>query len=93
MPTINKKKAIIVVAALVATALLVNIVRSCNKSGADGYEYDQVTAIFTQVTGGEVVDGFAILSTSTPSGMFLAAGSMVDNRTGDGTTIPMMRIQ
>ncbi len=57
------------------------------------YEYDQITQIFRQVTGADVADGYAILTTSSATGAFLAAGSVVDNRTGDGTTVPMKRIQ
>jgi len=56
------------------------------------YEYDQIGTIFREVTQSEVVDGYIILTTPTAGGQFLAAGSMVDNQTGDGTTIPMERI-
>lgn len=34
-----------------------------------------------------MADGYAVVCTSTPGGAFLAAASLVDNRTGDTTTI------
>ena len=51
------------------------------------FEYIQRTKVFRQVTGGEVADGYAVVRTSTSGGAFLAAASLVDNRTGDTTTI------
>jgi len=51
------------------------------------FEYIQKTKVFHQVTGDEVADGYAVVRTTTPGGAFLAAASLVDNRTGDTTTI------
>lgn len=52
------------------------------------FEDEQVTRVFRQVTTAAVSDGYALLHTMTPGGAFLAAASLVDNRSGDGTTIP-----
>jgi len=51
------------------------------------FEYSQETRVFRQVTEGEVADGYAVIRTTTAGGGFLAAASLVDNRTGDTTTI------
>lgn len=53
-------------------------------------EYRQVNRVFREVTVSEVQDGFATLTTSTPDGAFLAVASFVDNRTGDGVSIPAL---
>jgi|GEM_PF-818722 len=51
------------------------------------FESRQLTRVFRQVTAAAVADGYALLYTSTPGGRFFAAASLVDNRSGDGTTI------
>gem|GEM_PF-5454955 len=51
-------------------------------------DYRQVNRVFREVTVSEVQDGFATLTTSTPEGAFLAVASFVDNRTGDGVSLP-----
>jgi len=53
----------------------------------DPFEYSQTTRVFRRVTGDEVADGYAVVRTTVPGGAFLAAASLVDNRTGDTTTI------
>jgi len=55
------------------------------------FEYSQETRIFRQVTGDEVADGYAVVRTSTVGGALLTAASLVDNRTGDTTTIEASR--
>ena len=56
------------------------------------YEYGQLGTPFRQVTQGNVADGYMILSTPSAGGQFLANGSMVDNSTGDGVSVPLLRI-
>jgi Tol biopolymer transport system component len=51
------------------------------------FEYSQETRVFRQVSGDEVTDGYAVVRTATPGGAVMAAASLVDNRTGDTTTI------
>jgi len=51
------------------------------------FEYRQEMRVFRKVTGHEVADGYAIVMTKTVGGAFMAAASLVDNRTGDTTTI------
>jgi hypothetical protein len=51
------------------------------------FEYLQVTKMFRRVTGNEVTDGYAVVRTTTAGGALLTAASLVDNRTGDTTTI------
>ena len=43
--------------------------------------------VFRKVTGQEVTDGYAIIRTTTAGGAFMAAASLVDNHTGDTTTM------
>ncbi len=50
--------------------------------------FKQIDRIFTTVTGDDVEDGFAVVSTSTAGGAFFAYGSVVDNRTGDPVYLP-----
>ncbi len=52
------------------------------------HEVAQLGRVFRQVTSSSVADGYAVLRTATPGGAFLASASLVDNATGDGTTIP-----
>jgi len=47
------------------------------------YEFRQIDKIFEKVTGSDVMDGYAVLTTSTAGGSFFAYASVVDNRTGD----------
>ena len=54
----------------------------------ESFEYSQKTRVFRQVSGDEVTDGYAVVRTATPGGAFMAAASLVDNRTGDTTTMP-----
>ncbi len=51
------------------------------------YMYVQLDRAFERVTGSEVGDGYALLSTTTTGGSFLAYASVVDNRTGDPVCI------
>jgi photosystem II stability/assembly factor-like uncharacterized protein len=47
------------------------------------YEYKQADQIFAAVTSADVGDGYAVLSTPTGGGAFLAYASVIDNRSGD----------
>jgi hypothetical protein len=47
------------------------------------YEFRQIDKIFQQVTGGDVDEGYAVLSTPTAGGAFFAYATVIDNRTGD----------
>jgi len=47
----------------------------------------QWTEAFTRVTGEQVRDGYVEVRSTTPGALFFAYGSVVDNRTGDPTTI------
>jgi len=51
------------------------------------YEFEQLNRVFDRVTGDDVDDGYAVLSTSTPGGAFFAYASVVDNLTGDPVAI------
>jgi len=50
--------------------------------------FTQVDKVYEQITEGDVNDGFALVSTSTAGGSFLAYASVIDNRTGDPIYIP-----
>ena len=52
------------------------------------YEFKQIDKIFTKVTSADVGEGYAVLSTSTLGGGFLAYASVIDNRSGDPVYIP-----
>ena len=52
------------------------------------YEYKQIDKVFEQVTGGDVADGYAVVSTTTQGGRFFAGCSVIDNRTGDAVFVP-----
>ncbi len=52
------------------------------------YEYKQVARIFRSVTSQTLNNCYAVLSTSTSGGSFLAYGSVVDNRSGDPVYVP-----
>lgn len=52
------------------------------------YEFKQIDRIFTKVTSAEVTAGYAVLSTSTLGGAFLAYASVIDNRSGDPVFVP-----
>jgi len=51
-------------------------------------EYDQVNDILGKVTTESVENGFAVVSTTTSGGQFIAYASVVDNRSGDPVYIP-----
>jgi len=51
------------------------------------YGSEQLSRVFRQVTADEVSDGYAVVWSTTPGAAFAAEASLVDNRTGDGTTI------
>jgi len=52
------------------------------------YEYKQIDRIFRTVTSGDLGVCYAVLTSSTPGGSFLAYGSVVDNRSGDPVFVP-----
>jgi len=52
------------------------------------YEYKQVDRIFRSVTSSTLDNCYAVLSTSTSGGAFLAYASVVDNRSGDPVYVP-----
>lgn len=52
------------------------------------YEYVQLDRVFERVTTTAVDDGFIIVRTLTPAGIFFTYASVVDNLTGDPTLIP-----
>jgi len=52
------------------------------------YEYKQIDRIFRSVTANTLNNCYALLSTSTSGGSFLAYGSVVDNRSGDPVYVP-----
>jgi hypothetical protein len=52
------------------------------------YMHKQINRIFERVTGSDVADGYAIISTPTPNGRFMAYASVVDNRTADPVLVP-----
>jgi len=47
----------------------------------------QLDKVFEQVTASDVSDGYALLSTPTPGGAFLAYASVIDNATGDAVCV------
>ncbi len=51
-------------------------------------EYTQVDRVFRSVTSQTIEGGYAILTTATPGGSFLAYASVVDNRSGDPVYVP-----
>ena len=52
--------------------------------------FTQVDKAYENVTGNDVNDGFALVSTTTAGGRFLAYASVIDNRTGDPIYIPAL---
>jgi PKD repeat protein len=52
------------------------------------FEHHQINRVFRQVTGGEVANGFAVVSTASPGAAFVAYASVVDNASGDPVYIP-----
>lgn len=52
------------------------------------YEYVQIDKVFERVTTTAVSDGFIIVRTLTPAGVFFTYASVVDNLTGDPTLVP-----
>lgn len=53
-----------------------------------GWEHRQLTDVFGLVTAGDVDEGYAVLTTSSPGARFVAYASVVDNRSGDPIYIP-----
>ena len=56
------------------------------------YMYVQIDRIFESMVAGDVEDGYAVISTTTAGGRFLAYASVIDNRTGDPIYIPAARL-
>ena len=57
------------------------------------FEYKQIDRIFERVTSGIVLDGYAIVRTTTSGGAFFAYASVIDNhRSGDSIFIPAFRL-
>jgi hypothetical protein len=56
------------------------------------YEYVQVDKVFERVTANPVVDGYAVIRTSTSGGRFFAYASVIDNRTSDPIFIPAAKL-
>lgn len=52
------------------------------------YEFRQIDKVYTRVTGADVPEGYAVLSTPTVDGAFLAYASVIDNRSGDPVCVP-----
>jgi len=55
------------------------------------YEFVQIDKIFQKVTQDAVVNGYAIVSSSTQGAGFFAYASVVDNRSGDPVNVPALR--
>jgi hypothetical protein len=55
------------------------------------YEFKQIDKIFTKIPAGSVVDGYALISSSTPDARFFAYTSVTDNATGDPMCIQVAR--
>jgi len=53
-------------------------------------EYFQIDDVFTSLGAGEVDEAYATVQVLTPGGRVWAYGSVVDNATGDPTTIPAL---
>jgi hypothetical protein len=47
------------------------------------YEFEQIDRIFRNVTASGILDGYAVLRTTTPGGRFFAYASVIDNATAD----------
>ena len=47
------------------------------------YEFKQIDKIFRNVTASGILDGYAVLRTTTPGGRFFAYASVIDNATTD----------
>jgi hypothetical protein len=54
-------------------------------------EYRQIDNVLAPFTGEDVVNGHAILTTSSTSCGYFAYASVVDNRSGDPIFIPAMK--
>ncbi len=52
------------------------------------FEHRQINRIFREVNSAAITNGFAVVSTTSPQGAFLAYASVVDNRSGDPVYIP-----
>lgn len=57
----------------------------------EAYDYQQVDKIFTKVPAASVVDGFAVLRTTTIGGRFFAYASVIDNITSDPVCVQVAR--
>ena len=58
----------------------------------DPFEHRQKGRIFRQVTSAPVNNGYAIITTSSTDGSFVAYASVVDNASGDPIFIPATRV-
>jgi hypothetical protein len=56
----------------------------------DPFEYVQLDKVFETVSQDAIADGFALVSSVTPSASFFAYASVVDNLTGDGDYAPVI---
>jgi hypothetical protein len=52
------------------------------------YEHRQFNDVFAAVDAGDVADGYAVATTDTDGGSFLAYASVVDNGSGDAIFLP-----
>lgn len=58
----------------------------------DPFEHRQVNRIFRQVTSAPVTNGYAIVTTQSAEGSFVAYASVIDNASGDPIFIPATRV-
>jgi len=56
------------------------------------FAFMQFDRIFAEFTSADVANGYAIVSTPTPGGRFIAYASVIDNRTGDAICVQPSRI-
>jgi hypothetical protein len=57
------------------------------------FEHRQLNRVFASVTTGSVDDGYAVVTTPTIGGALLVVASVVDNRSGDGVTVPCRKLR
>lgn len=58
------------------------------KYSLTSYEFNQVTDIFGKVTSGNVENGYAVVTSTTPNAKFFTYATVVDNRSGDPVFVP-----